>query len=434
MGPIHGVTLEMLADITSKHGELRAQYGEQQGRAELAQFLSSLGLSEQVWAFAHNAWWERFRADPTGRLEAQFHQMLSQRTLKAHFGDVRDMTQDQIEGVTLDTYAKLCVAMGKPGIDPGQVAREHGLPSVEQWQKVNAGWVAKMSQDTTHALTMQFGTLYQKHAGPSFAEQQMSQTAAILAKSNEPRDVTKTPQKDLTQGTLLLQLRSDSRNERWQAARWLAHQWRKGDPSTTVNLECIPVLIEVLEQHDEHTVSNAEDAARKLTDDLGQYTDLVRSAMARCFNRATEKLATLEAAFAPIQNKAVPERITLQSRIQDYTSLAETLEGMLSSWPAAAPAPSVGIVGNSGPAVSASPVTKPHSSGRVPKGLLAIPALVVIAFVVYRTMLGATTPNASTASASEPAAATVVSPGTTATANGASAPPAAKATSTKAKH
>src|SRR5262245_37818756 len=114
---IQGVTLELLADIMSKHGELNAQHGQVQGRVEFQKWLAGRGLDENQWAFAHNAWLQRFKADPTGRLEAGFHQMLSQRSLKAHFGDVRDMSADVVEGVTLDDYAKLCVAMSKPGID-----------------------------------------------------------------------------------------------------------------------------------------------------------------------------------------------------------------------------------------------------------------------------------------------------------------------------
>jgi hypothetical protein len=392
MDEIFGVNLETLADIQTKDGELRAQYGEARGRQELARFLAERGLTENVWASAHNGWWERFRADPTGMLEARFHQMLSQRSVKAHFGDVRDMTEDAIEGVTLDQYAQLCVAMAQPGIDAEAVARQHGLADAARWMVVNAAWAAKMSQDTTHVLTTQFGTLYQKHAGPAFAQQQLEQTAAILASANQPRDVVKTKEVDHSQPTLLAQLRSDSRKERWEAARWLAHRWRKGDPSTQANLECIPVLIEVLEQHDEHTVSNAEDAVRKLTSDLEQYTDEVKSAMTRCSNRAKEKLATLQAAFAPIQDKAVPERVVLQARIQEYQSLVDTLEGVLRSWP-------VGVAaGRTSPGRMASSMEAPRAGGGFPKALLAV-AVVLAAgggFFLWRTMASSAAPDPAT--------------------------------------
>src|SRR4029078_333716 len=83
-------------------------------------------------------------------------------------------------------------------------------------------------------------------------------------------------------------------------------------------------LIEMIERHDEHTTSDAENGARKLWD-LGVRGDDFRGAISRCLNRAREKLTSLQAAFAPIQNQAVPERVTLQSRIQDYQSLVETM-------------------------------------------------------------------------------------------------------------
>lgn len=352
MEEIHGISLESLADIMTKHGELNAKLGQQQGASELRRYLAEHGWNEQVWSAAHNAWLERFRADPTGMLEAQFHQMLSQRSMKAHFGDVRDMSADQIEGVTLDQYAKLSVEMGKPGVDPEAVARANGLSGVAQWTAASTGWGAKMAADTTFALSTQFGTLYQKHAGPAFAQAQLQQTAEILASSNAPRAAAPSKATDLSQPTLLAELRSPDQEVRWKAARWLAHQWKKGDPGTEANLACIPVLIEILERHDERTVSNAEDAVGKLTRDLGQLTPDVKSALSMCRNRAKEKLGSLEAAFAPIRDKAVPERVTLQARIQDYQSLVATLESTLGSWPseARAPAAAAGMVMPASPA------------------------------------------------------------------------------------
>lgn len=369
---IGGFTMQALAESMSKHNELRAQFGEAEGRRAFAGWLGERGHDEDGWARAWNAWLERFRADPTGMLEARFHQIESQLSTKAHFGDVRDMTQDAIEGVTLDQYAQLCVEMGKPGIDADAVAQKFGLPGAAKWQEVNTAWAAKMSQDTTFALTTQYGALYQKYAGPAFAQQQLEQTAAILADANQPKEIAPSKPKDLSQPTLLAQLRSDNQKERWEAARWLAHQWKKDDPSTQVNLECIPVLIEILERHDEHTVSNAEDAVRKLTSDLEQHTDDAQGAMRRCLNRAHEKLASLKAAFAPIQNKAVPERVTLQSRIQDYTSLIDTLESTLADWRA--------------PAAVAMP--GPRAVATTPARKFPVAAIVVVAVVAVAAFFG----------------------------------------------
>jgi hypothetical protein len=57
-----------------------------------------------------------------------------------------------------------------------------------------------------------------------------------------------------------------------------------------------------------------------------------KGAIQRCWNRANERLQTLRAAFAPIQNKAVPERIQMQSAIQDYTSLVGELQSLNNDW------------------------------------------------------------------------------------------------------
>ena len=54
--------------------------------------------------------------------------------------------------------------------------------------------------------------------------------------------------------------------------------------------------------------------------------------MERCLNRAREGLATAEAAFAPIADKAVPERVRMQTQIQDYRSLVEEMSEWVSEW------------------------------------------------------------------------------------------------------
>lgn len=326
MDAIYGMTMEMLAETMSKHGELRAKFGEQQGMLEFDRWLSGKGLNQNTWAMAHNAWHDRFKADPTGRQEAQFHMLLQQQTMKAHFGDVRDMSQDTEEGITLDQYAQITVAVSRQGADVDQIVKGFGLQDAAHWQRANAAWSAKMGQDTTHKLTMQFGQLYQKYAGPSFQQEMMDQTAGILAERNKPQDVVDEPEEELTPDLCLQKMRSPSRNERWKYARHYAHMADlnnvpdKGAAIATVT----PILIEMIEQHDEHTTSDAEDGARKLWD-LGVRNDDFKGAVGRCLNRAEEKLVSLQAAFAPIQNQAVPERVTMQTRIQDYQSLVSTM-------------------------------------------------------------------------------------------------------------
>jgi hypothetical protein len=356
MDAIRGVTMEKLAELESKDSELRTKHGEREGRVLFEQFLHEQGMTVNDLAFVHNAWLERFKADKTGRLETQFSMIVGELARKVHFGDVRDMSADTQEGVTLDTYVQISCAMTKPGANPDEIVRAHGLRDVAQWQKVNAAWTDAMSKDTTFKLTTQYGMLYQKYAGPAFQQQQFEQTAAILADHRAPKDVIdedpeekRKKEEELTRPNLLNQLKSRSRNERWKAARWLAQNWSisSSDPNRDECLACVPVLIDVLEHHDDDTISNAEDAARQLVE-LEQRNDDTRGAMARCMNRAKERLEELEAAFEPIREKATPERITLQSQIQDVTSLIETIEGIFSDWredhggsdeaPAAAPA------------------------------------------------------------------------------------------------
>src|SRR5690606_23908655 len=92
-----------------------------------------------------------------------------------------------------------------------------------------------------------------------------------------------------------------------------------------------PQLLECLERHDKETVSEAEAAARDLVE-LEVFTGDAKGAIARCLARGREHLQTVEAAFAPIRDKNVPERIYLQSEIQDYTSLVEALQEIVDEW------------------------------------------------------------------------------------------------------
>jgi hypothetical protein len=325
MDAIYGVTMEMLAEISSKHGELNAQYGQQQGRLALQQYLAQRGLDENVHAHAHNGWMERFRADPTGRLEARFHMLLSQLSMKAHMGDVRDMSQDTAEGVTLDTYAQITVAISRAGADAEQVARQFGLADVNHWQRANAAWTAKMGADPSHKLSTQFGTLYQKYAGPSFQQETEAQMAAALAAANAAPRV-RTPQKDLTAEECVQRMQSNDYGERWKYAGLYANMVDLGNvPDKAAGIALVaPILLEMIERHDDNSTSSAELGIRRLWD-LGVRTSDVHGAVSRCYARAREKLVSLQAAFAPIQNQAVPERIPMQAKIQDYTSLVETM-------------------------------------------------------------------------------------------------------------
>ena len=161
MDEIYGVSLEQLAELGAKYSEFQAKLAQAEATAAFDEWLLTQGTSSRDYWLAYNGWQNRFRADPTGQLYARFTTMSAEHAQRVHFGDVRDMSQDTQEGVTLDQYARLTVAMAKPGIDAEAVAREHGLPDAAHWLRVNAAWSQAMSQDLEHKLTTQFGQLYQ---------------------------------------------------------------------------------------------------------------------------------------------------------------------------------------------------------------------------------------------------------------------------------
>lgn len=412
---IYGVTIDQLAEMFSKEGELRAKHGEHQGKVEFERYLNSRGCDLHVWANAWNGWHARFKADPTGRSEAHFHMLLQQLAAKVHFGDVRDMSGDKEEGITLDQYAQIVVAVSRAGANIDDIVRQFGLQDGAHWQRANAAWTTKMSQDTSHKLTMQYGQLYSKYAGPAFQEEMVAQTAAILASANAPRDIVSEPEEELTPELCLRKMQSPSQKERWRYAGLYAHMADLGNvPDKMAAIATVtPVLLEMIERHDEHTTSDAENGARKLWD-LGVRGDEFRGAVSRCLRRAREKLQALQAAFAPIQNQAVPERITLQSSIQDYQSLVETMAGYEhEDWsrgasegivPALAPA---GIPMQNMPFQHGAPasVAAPHAAGGFPKWIVAPVILVAVGGIFFATRGRAVNAGATAAaSASAPVA------------------------------
>jgi hypothetical protein len=329
MDAIYGVTLEMLAEVMDKESALKTTYGERDYPPHFQAYLASLGLDWNTYAHAHNGWWERFRADPSGQLEARFHMRLQELSLRTHYGDVRDMSHDALEGVTLDTYARIMASVAAPNADFDAILMKNGI-AMAQFQRAQAAWNAAMGADPTFKVTTQYGQLYAKYT-PGFQQQMMGQTAAILAAHNATSASSLTEDDLVEEYTLdhaLAELASRTPAIRWKAAHHCVNFYDIGDkdedPRLREALRAIPVLLECLERHDDHTVCDAESAARDLLT-LHQFNDEVQGAIARCLNRACEKLATLHAAFAPIQHQAVPERVTLQAKIQDYTSLVESL-------------------------------------------------------------------------------------------------------------
>ena len=89
-----------------------------------------------------------------------------------------------MKGVTLDTYAKIAVALTRlPGASLPRVLNENGVKDEAHWQRINKAWGQAMKEDTTFALVQQYGALYQKYAGPQFAAEQDAALANEMAKN-----------------------------------------------------------------------------------------------------------------------------------------------------------------------------------------------------------------------------------------------------------
>src|ERR1700761_4734482 len=125
MDEIYGVNLDMLAEIFQKQSDCNSRYGKN-GNIEFEKYLNGRGMDIHTWVNAWNAWGERFKADPTGMTEAGFHQKIAQLSAQAHFGDVRDMSQDTEEGITLDQYAQITVEVSRAGADADAIVKKFG--------------------------------------------------------------------------------------------------------------------------------------------------------------------------------------------------------------------------------------------------------------------------------------------------------------------
>lgn len=334
MDAIHGLTIEAMAETMSKHNELRAQHGEPAFQPYFASYLGTKGIDVSGWGQAWNSWHTRMDADKTGQLWARFNAAQSELSMKAHFGDVADMSQEARGGLTLDMYAQISAAVAQPGADFNATLARLGV-SVEAWNAGSAAWNEAMSQDTMHKITTQYGQLYARYnpAHQAAMQAQAGQMAANRAATSDQEDE---PEVEYTAEQALEELRSPKPRTRWSAAHLLAQKIQtelEGDPAGQQRAQaaCVPVLLECLERHDKETVSEAEASARDLIE-LGQRSDEVKGAISRCLSRGREHLETVRAAFAPIKDKNVPERIYLQSEIQDYTSLVESLEEILGEW------------------------------------------------------------------------------------------------------
>ncbi len=338
---ILGVSLDTAAEIMSKHGALRAQHGEANFEPYFNQLLAQKGINHNTWAEAWNGWFARMQADPSGQLTASFSTMQRKYQMQAHMADIPDASQDQKAGVSLDLYAKMMAKIAAGG-DANALLAENGL-NMPQWQDAQKGWNDAMAADVNHHLTSQFGTLYAKHT-PGFDQQLEAQTAAIMAADHAERAAGRPdePEVEYTFADMVRELDDPTPNTRWSAAHHVFNRWDIGNRSDhalkSAATKAYSLALECVEQHNEFTVSNAESLAGDLSllasegFLTAQQADDAQGDLSRCLGRAEDRLRTLLIAFEPIRNKAVPERVQMQSQIQDYESLVETLTDLIEDW------------------------------------------------------------------------------------------------------
>lgn len=344
---ISGFDVALLAEAFARQATFRTQHGEKEGNAKFAEWLASRGLTAADFHASYAAWWERFRADPTGQLEARFHRINSEWSQQLNFGDAKDRRQEAREGVTLDQYAKVAVALYRqPGADVETVVKKNGLKGKAHWEKVNAAWAKAMKDDTSYALVQQYAALFQKHAGPQFEAEQRAVLANSLA--NPPKNAERPldPPKPPPFEEHVANLDAKVPAERWRAARFVAVQcdlWlgpARKDPKDSRAKHCsrealearlLPVMLDAIDHFDDQTLHDATG----LLDYFGELdlkTSSAKMAIQRARNRTATRLETLEAAWAPIKDKAVPERLTLRQRLDDTRQAVKEFEETLEKW------------------------------------------------------------------------------------------------------
>lgn len=345
-----GFDLDLVAKATSRWTSFRSQYGEAGANDQFEAWLAQQGLSRQGYDQAYAAYWERFKVDTTGKLEAKFHMAIQKYTREFEYGDVPDRSQEVRGGVSLDRYAQIAVAMTRqPGADPATVLKEFGIKDgLAGWQKINAAWAEAFQNDPGAALAMQYGTLYQKYAGPAFQKEQEQKLADSLAgrfeekPAKEPTPAPANPTID----ELRKALTSKVQSERWEAARpfaWqcdrldlVAEKNRKADPRwphcqpAVLRQEWLPVVLEIVDRVPEDKLHLATGLV-DYVEDLG-FGQEAKLTFLRFVNRAKDNLVNLKAAFEPIADKAVPERIVLRTKIDEHESAIRSVERDIADW------------------------------------------------------------------------------------------------------
>lgn len=331
-----GFDIDLLAESLARLTTLRTQHGEQPGNAKFEEWLQEKGTTRAKYEKAYAAWWERFRADHTGQLEARFHRINSEYVQRLNFADAPDVRAETREGVTLDQYTRVNVAIMKKEGPLAAILKKNGVRDEAQWTRANNAWAAAMREDKSFTIIQQYGALFQKYMGADWANQQGAKTAAILAEGNArpapPAEKPKPPQID----DIAARLEEKDRAQRWQAARQYALQCDlKAHPGycdpATLRTKLLPVMLDALDHFDDATLSYAT-GLLDFFGELNLKTPEAKMTVQRALNRTEERLATLESSFKPIQDKAVPERIVLRTKVDEHTAAVREFRDALAKW------------------------------------------------------------------------------------------------------
>ncbi len=344
---VGGYSLDDLAKAFAKQGDIRANYGEANQDGPFDDYLrkefgSGIGSYDQAYQLWHDEW----EKDESGKLEARFSTLMSSYTVKFQMADTKDMSQEVKGGVTLETYAKVAVALSQQANpDVNAILKQNGIASEADWQKASQSWVQAMTQDRT--IATQYGLLYQKLAGPSFAAEQEQRLADQLGGrfDDEAEDSEEDEQGEAGVAFYAKELSSPVNEDRWYAAdRMLYHcsrfrDWGDDDGEgleahcndKAINNNIVPVLKQLLGNFENGFVEQASGVLNsvkemKLENEVGKQT------VVAALNRAQQQHAEIKAKYDPVQFKNVPEKALLRSRMDATAYSIEEFQDHLSDW------------------------------------------------------------------------------------------------------
>lgn len=156
----NGYSLADCAEIMRMHSSLKMEHGEFGFKEPWHQFLRSKGLTEGQWAHVWNDWWQVMEADPS--IAAKYHTYAAQAATRQMAANQPNVSQNALEGVTLEQFAKIG-AMIQAGQDAATLVAAEGL-SMDQWLRGQAAWGQTMGTiSPTDPIMLQYGMLYQKY-------------------------------------------------------------------------------------------------------------------------------------------------------------------------------------------------------------------------------------------------------------------------------